>query len=141
LIRYIELDEFNNALALEMGLKVIKLAKTRGHSVAVSIDRLNHNVFKFVSDNLPADKHDWLRRKANVAVRFEESSLAVKEDMIEGNMSLGDTFGLAAKDYIAKGGSIPLKVRKAGLIATITVSGLSDIEDHELIVTALKDYV
>ena len=34
-------------------------------------------IFLFVDDNLPADKHLWLRRKANVAKHFEESSLSV----------------------------------------------------------------
>ena len=141
MIREIKVREFSNRIALEMGLKIIDLANVQGQSIAVSIDRLNHNIFKFVADDLPADKHDWLRRKANVAVRFEESSLAVKEDLSRGNMTLAETFGLDARDYIAKGGSIPVKVINVGLVATITVSGLSDIEDHDLIVSALKEYL
>ncbi len=109
--------------------------------MAVSIDRLNHTVFKYIGDGLPEDKHDWLRRKANVAIRFEESSLSVKEDLQKGGMSLTETFGLDEKDFVAKGGSIPVKVKGAGLIAVITVSGLSDVEDHQLIVDALDEYI
>ncbi len=124
-----------------MGLKILDLAKSRNHSIAVSIDRLNHTVFKYISDGLPEDKHDWLRRKANVAVRFEESSLSVKEDLQNGGMSLSTTFGLDEKEFVAKGGSIPLKVEGVGLIGVVTVSGLSDIEDHQLIVDALHDYI
>ncbi|WP_163834312.1 heme-degrading domain-containing protein [Spartinivicinus ruber] len=141
MIREILLDSFDNSIALDMGLKVISQARAEHKSIAVSIDRLNHNVFKFVADGLPEDKHDWLRRKANVAIRFEESSIGVKEDLINGNMSLTGTFGLDEKDYVAKGGAIPLKVRGAGLIGVITVSGLSDTEDHELIVSALSEYL
>jgi uncharacterized protein (UPF0303 family) len=136
-----ELDHFSNALAFEMGLKVISAAKEQGKLIAISIDRLNHNVFTFISDGLPEDKHDWLRRKANVAIRFEESSLAVKEDLINGSMNLADTFGLDDRDFVAKGGSIPIKVKGAGLIGVITVSGLSDIEDHDLIVNSLAGFV
>ncbi|MFM2487019.1 heme-degrading domain-containing protein [Celerinatantimonas yamalensis] len=141
MLRTIQLEEFSNEIALEMGLKVIEEARSTGKKIAVSVDRLNHNIFKFVSENLPADKHDWLRRKANVAIRFEESSLAVKNDLESGGMSLKKTFGLESNDYIAKGGSIPIKVRNAGLVAVITVSGLSDVEDHDLIVSALRDYI
>jgi uncharacterized protein (UPF0303 family) len=141
MVRVIQLKEFSNEIALDMGLKVIEAARSSGKEIAVSVDRLNHNVFKYVSDSLPADKHDWLRRKANVAVRFEESSLAVKNDLENGGMSLKETFGLESKDYVAKGGSIPIKVNGAGLIASITVSGLSDLEDHDLIVTALMEYI
>jgi Uncharacterized conserved protein len=141
MIRAIQLEEFSNEIALDMGLKVIEEARSSGKKVAVSVDRLNHNVFKFFSEGLPADKHDWLRRKANVAIRFEESSLAVKTDLERGGMSLKNTFGLESNDYIAKGGSIPIKVNNSGLVAVITVSGLSDVEDHNLIVTALKGYI
>ena len=141
MVREINVDEFSNDVAFEMGLKVIELARSRGVSIAVSVDRLNHTVFRFVSDSMPADKQDWLRRKANVAIRFEESSLAVKEELAKKNMTLIETFGLEAKDYVAKGGSIPIKVNAAGLIATVTVSGLSDVDDHELITTALCQYL
>ena len=141
MIREITLDRFNNSIALEMGLRIINLAKANEHSIAVSIDRLNHTVFRYISDGLSEDKHDWLRRKANVVKRFEESSLSVKEDLLRGNMSLSTTFGLSERDYVAKGGSIPLKIKDAGLIAVVTVSGLSDVEDHDLIVSALSQHI
>lgn len=141
MVKAIHLKEFNNQIALDMGLKVIEEARNSGKQVAVSVDRLNHNIFKFVSESLPADKHDWLRRKANVAIRFEESTLSVKSDLANAGMSLNETFGLSSKDYVAKGGGIPIKVLNAGLVAVITVSGLSDVEDHDLIVSALREYI
>lgn len=137
-IKKIELDNFSNQLALEMGLKIIDLAKSRNQHIAVEICRLNHTVFIYVDDNLPVDKHNWLRRKANVAKQFEESSLSVKNDLKEGNMTLEKTFGLDEKDFLAKGGSIPIFIKKGGMIATITVSGLHDEEDHKIIIDALQ---
>jgi uncharacterized protein (UPF0303 family) len=138
MLKKITLDTFNNGMALEMGLTVIELAKSRGQHIAVEICRLHHSVFLYVDEHLPADKHNWLRRKANVAKRFEESSLSVKNDLAEGGMSLEHPFGLDGKDFIAKGGSIPVFVNAAGMVATITVSGLRDEEDHQLIIDALK---
>jgi len=123
-IKKIEIDSFSNRLALEMGLKIIELAKSRNQHIAIEICRLNQTIFIYVDDSLPVDKHNWLRRKANVAKQFEESSLSVKNDLIEGKMSLINTFGLDEKDYVAKGGSIPIFVKNSGMIATITVSGL-----------------
>ena len=137
-IKKMELENFNNKLALEMGLSIIDLAKTRNQHIAVEISRLNHTIFLFVDDKLPADKHNWLRRKANVAKHFEGSSLSVKNDLISGKMSLEETFGLDKKDYIAKGGSIPIFVKNAGMVGTITVSGLKDVDDHKIIIDALK---
>jgi uncharacterized protein (UPF0303 family) len=138
MIQKIELDIFSNKVAMEMGLLIVDLAKTRNQQIAVEISRLNHIVFLYIDDTLPADKHNWLRRKANVAKHFEESSLSVKNDLINGNMTLEKTFGLNDNDFIAKGGAIPIFVRNAGMVAVITVSGLHDEEDHNIIVEALK---
>ena len=137
-IKKMELEKFSNKLALEMGLSIIDLAKTRNQHIAIEISRLNHTIFLFIDDSLPVDKHNWLRRKANIAKHFEESSLSVKNDLINGKMSLEETFGLDEKDYVAKGGSIPIFVKNVGMVGTITVSGLKDIEDHQIIIDALK---
>lgn len=138
ILQKIELDSFSNAIAMDMGLRIVELARSRNQVIAVEISRLNQPVFLYVEDGLPADKHNWLRRKANVAKYFAESSLAVKATLERRQMSLEKPFGLDEKDYIAKGGSIPVFVRNAGLIATITVSGLRDFEDHDIIIEALQ---
>ena len=138
--RQLVVKSFSNKSAMQMGLKIVDLAQKKGLIIGVDISRLNHTVFMFIDDGLPADKHNWIRRKANVAKHFEESSLAVKEDLAKGNMSLSETFGLDGTDYVARGGSIPVMLEDAGLIATITVTGLPDVEDHQLIVDALQEY-
>lgn len=139
-LRKIELDHFSNRTGLEMGQAIIRLAHEREQHIAVQIDRLNHTIFLYVDDSLPADKHNWLRRKANVAKHFEESSLSVKFDLIHGKMSLKETFTLDEKEYLAKGGAIPIFVKHAGMVAIVSVSGLHDEEDHAIIVDALKDF-
>ncbi len=138
MIRQITLKKFSNRIALEMGLAIVALAKERNQHIAIEISRLNHAIFLFVDDSLPADKHNWLRRKAKVAKHFEESSLSVKYDLINGNMTLKDTFALDEKEYLAKGGAIPIFVKNAGMIAIIAVSGLHDEEDHKIIIDALQ---
>jgi uncharacterized protein (UPF0303 family) len=139
ILKKIELDSFNNRIGLEMGLTIVNLAKKNNQNIAVKIERLNHTIFLFVDDNLPADKHLWLKRKANVTKHFEESSLSVKNDLINGNMTLEKTFALDEKKYLAKGGSIPIFVKNAGMIAIVSVSGLHDEEDHKIIIEALKE--
>jgi uncharacterized protein (UPF0303 family) len=138
IMKKIELDSFDNRMAFDMASKVIDLAKSRKQHIAIEIIRLNHTIFLYVDDSLPMDKHNWLRRKANVAKQFEESSLSVKNDLKEGNMTLKETFALDKKDFLAKGGAIPIFVKGAGMVAIITVSGLHDEEDHKIIIDALK---
>jgi uncharacterized protein (UPF0303 family) len=138
IVKKIEMEAFTNKIALEMGLTVVNLAKSRKQNIAVEISRLNQTVFLYVDDNLPVDKHNWLRRKANVAKQLEQSSLSVKKFLEENNMTLEKTFALDNKDFLARGGAIPIFVKNAGMVATITVSGLHDEEDHKIIIDALK---
>ena len=98
ILKKIELDSFNNQIGLQMGLAIVNLAKERNQNIAVKIERLNHTIFLFVDDNLPADKHLWLKRKANVTKHFEESSLSVKNDLVNGNMTLKKLLLLTKKN-------------------------------------------
>ena len=138
ILRRIELDSFSNRIAFDMGVKIIDLAKSRNQHIAVEVCRLNQTVFLYVDDTLPVDKHNWLRRTAHISRQFEESSLSVKNDLKDGNMALEKTFGLDEKDFLAKGGAIPVFIKNGGMIAVITVSGLHDEEDHNIIIEALK---
>lgn len=133
-------EQFTNRIALEMGLAIIELARKREARIGVSIRRLNQTVFEFIDNDLSTDKANWIRRKVNTAVHFAESSLAVRLDLEKKGKTLAADFGLSDQDYIAKGGSIPIIVTGAGLIGTITVTGLKDVDDHQIIVDALSDY-
>jgi len=71
----IELENFSNAIALDMGTRIVELARSRKQAIAVEISRLNQSVFLYVEDGLPTVKHIWPRRKANVAQYREEMSV------------------------------------------------------------------
>lgn len=133
-------DRFTNRIALDMGLAIVELARQRDVRIGVSIRRLNQTVFEFIDNDLSVDKANWIRRKSNTAVHFAESSLAVRLDLEQKGKTLAGDFGLSDQDYIAKGGSIPVVVTGAGLIATITVTGLKDVDDHQIIVDALPAF-
>ncbi|WP_233899751.1 heme-binding protein [Tenacibaculum piscium] len=138
IIKKIELESFSNRVGLEIGMAIVDLAKERQQRVAVKIERLNYTIFLYVDDNLPADKLNWLRRKANVVRNFEESSLSVKHQLKKGKMTLNGTFALDSKEYLARGGSIPIFVKNTGMVAIVSVSGLHDKQDHAIIIDGLK---
>lgn len=133
------LTEFSNRIALEMGLRIIELAQERHQRIAVEVSRLNHSVFLYVDDHLAAEKIHWLKRKANLTRLFEESSLQCRLDCEARGMSLQQRFGLDNQEYALKGGAIPIFVENAGMVGTVAVSGLTDVEDHQIIVDALAD--
>ncbi len=49
--------------------------------------------------------------------------------------------GLDPRDYAAHGGDFPIFVQEVGCIGAITVSGLPQREDHELVVEVLAGFL
>jgi uncharacterized protein (UPF0303 family) len=57
--------------------------------------------------------------------------------MEEKKTNLVERYGLPVADYASHGGSFPIRVLGAGVIGSVTVSGLPQREDHQLAVEAL----
>ena len=78
-----------------------------------------------------------MRRKRNTVEKFARSSYAIGLELKAKNTDLTAKYALPARDFAAHGGCFPLVVEGAGMIGTVTVSGLPQREDHELVVEAL----
>jgi uncharacterized protein (UPF0303 family) len=57
--------------------------------------------------------------------------------MEEKKSNLFERYGLPIADYASHGGCFPLRVVGAGVIGSVTVSGLPERADHQLAVEAL----
>jgi len=78
-----------------------------------------------------------VRRKINVVARFHRSSYGVGLSLKAKNETLHEKLGVPIADNAAAGGSFPLNVAGAGVVGCVTVSGLPQRDDHELVVEAL----
>jgi hypothetical protein len=68
---------------------------------------------------------------------FFRSSYAMGSDLQQNKTDLLERQGLPFSEYAAHGGSFPIRVENAGIVGSVTVSGLPQREDHELVVEAL----
>ena len=50
-------------------------------------------------------------------------------------------FADALSDFAAHGGAFPLLVRGVGPVGTVVVSGLPQVEDHRMVVAALREHL
>jgi uncharacterized protein (UPF0303 family) len=94
-------------------------------------------LFYAAMDGTTPDNVEWVRRKSNVVARFYSSSYAVGiKEKIKGE-TICESQGLPLADYATHGGSFPLRVASAGVVGSVTVSGLPMRQDHELVIEGL----
>ncbi len=128
---------FNEETAWRLGCRLRTLALDRNLIVVIDVRRPAHPLFYAALPGTTPDNAEWVRRKSNVVFRFHRSSYAVGLDLEQKQSSL-ETRGLPAADYASHGGSFPIRVASAGIVAAVTVSGLPQRADHELVVEALS---
>ncbi|KVE26036.1 hypothetical protein WS67_16830 [Burkholderia singularis] len=129
--------QFDAAQAWALGARLRELALARGHAVAIDVRTFGLPLFFASLDGATPDNVDWTRRKSNTVAHFRRSSYALGLRMQQAGTTLADKHGLPATEYASHGGAFPLTVASAGVIGSVTVSGLPQRADHELVVEAL----
>jgi uncharacterized protein (UPF0303 family) len=124
-------------VAWKLGVRLRTLAEERGLAIVIDVRRFGQPLFYAALDGTTPDNPEWARRKINVVARFHRSSYGVGLSLKAKNETLLEKLGLPVADYAAAGGSFPLTVAGAGIVGCVTVSGLPQRADHELVVEAL----
>jgi uncharacterized protein (UPF0303 family) len=128
---------FNFDDALAIGLDLVETARRKALPIAIDVTVNRQQLFHAALPGSSPDNDQWVLRKSRVAARFFKSSLAVATDLRIKGKTIEDVWGLPSAEYAPSGGSVPVLVKGAGVIGTITVSGLPDVEDHEMVVAAI----
>lgn len=134
--RELRLPRLDASIAWELGTRIKSLAEERGLSLVVDVRRFGQPLFYVALEGTTPDNPEWVRRKTNVVARYHRSSYGMGLQLKMKNQTLEDR-GHAIADFAAHGGSFPLHVEGAGIVGCVTVSGLPQRADHELVVEAL----
>ncbi len=136
----LRLPHFYHNDAWELGLLLRNLAVSRSHTLVIDIRRFGQPSQPLFYTALPGTTPDnarWVERKANLVARFHRSSYQLGLFLAQNKTTFAEKYSLPDADYAAHGGSFPLHVTGAGIIGAVTVSGLPQREDHNLVVEAL----
>lgn len=136
--RELVFDRFDLATAWELGATLRNLAQERRLGVAIDIRLHSMPAFYAALPGSTADNEAWVRRKRNLVLRFFQSSYAIGRKLALQSTTLEEKYGLSSADYAAHGGSFPITVAGVGCIGAVTVSGLPQREDHEMVVEVLS---
>ena len=135
--RELVLPKLDAHVAWELGSRLRAMAAERKLAVVIDVRRFSQPLFYAAMEGTTPDNPEWVRRKSNVVARFHRSSYAVGLREKQKNQTLFETQGLPVADYATHGGSFPLHVAGAGVVGSVTVSGLPMRADHELVIEAL----
>jgi uncharacterized protein (UPF0303 family) len=135
--RELRLPRLDGKVAWDLGSWIRTTALERGLTLVIDVRRFGQPLFYAALDGTTPDNVEWVRRKSNVVARFRRSSYAFGMTLKLKESTLLDRYGLPIADYAADGGSFPLHVESAGIVGSVTVSGLPQRDDHNLVVEAL----
>jgi uncharacterized protein (UPF0303 family) len=135
--RALVLPRLDGEIAWDLGVRLRTLAAERGLAVVIDVRRFGQPLFYAALEGTSPDNAEWVRRKSNVVARFHRSSYAMGiKEKIKNETQL-EMQGLPTIDFATHGGSFPLAVAGAGVVGSVTVSGLPQRADHALVVEAL----
>jgi uncharacterized protein (UPF0303 family) len=137
----LQFKHFDSQTAWELGTALRAAAEKRNAPLAVDIQLHGFPLFSYALPGTTPDNWEWIRRKRNVAMRYHRSSYAIGLKHERANTTLQTATGLDLRDYSSNGGCFPITVEGTSCIGTITVSGLPQREDHNLVVAVLQEYL
>jgi uncharacterized protein (UPF0303 family) len=137
----LQFSSFSNDTALAVGMALLEEARKQDKSVAIDITRSGQQLFHFAMTGTAVDNGEWIKRKNRVVQRFGHSSYYMGISLKNAGQTIEEKYLLPESEYAAHGGAFPLIIKNVGVIGTITVSGLPQQEDHELVVTTLRRFL
>jgi uncharacterized protein (UPF0303 family) len=135
--RALVFERFDAQTGWKLGERLRAVAAERNLPVAIDVMTHAMPIFYCAMPGSTADNVRWVRRKRNVVMNFFRSSYGIGRDLARDEVTLQSRFGLADADYAAHGGSFPITVGGTGCVGAVTVSGLPQREDHNLVVSVL----
>lgn len=134
----LELPRFDENVAWRIGCLVRERAAADAYPIAIEISRTGGRLFYAALPGASPDNEAWIHRKRSVVERFLESSLLMTLRTEAAGTNIIDRYKLSPVDYVHSGGAVAIRVRGCGVIGAVTVSGLTQFDDHRLGGEALR---
>lgn len=133
------LDKFDEDVAFALGGAIRDRALAEDLSLVVDIRTWDRQMFFAATAGTSADNAEWVRRKINTVRRFQRPSYRLVLE--RGEAPFPPQSGADVADYVIAGGGFPIRVKGAGIIGCLTISGLPGRLDHGVAVAALCDHL
>ncbi|OEU69718.1 MAG: hypothetical protein BA863_03750 [Desulfovibrio sp. S3730MH75] len=137
----LQFASFNEDTAWQIGSQLVQESINRNLPVTIDITHGERQLFHASRPGASADNDEWIKRKVRLVYRFGHSSFYMGQFLKSRGKCIEEMYLLPESEYAPHGGCFPIIIISSGVIGTITVSGLTQEEDHKLVVQAIKDYL
>jgi uncharacterized protein (UPF0303 family) len=138
----LQFDRFDAEVAWKIGSALRSAAEDQGKSVAIDITLAGAPLFYSSMPGATPNNAEWIRRKKNVLNRFHKSTYAIALEYQRNDTTLEARTGAPLVDFVTAGGCFPIRLKgSAAVLGSITVSGLPERQDHELVVRVLAEHL
>jgi len=134
------LSSFTTEEGWKLGVMARELCMERKLPVTICVEKCGQVVFQCALEGTTPDNDRWMAGKRNVVRLTHHSSLYAKVKVASRGGDLEEALGLSRLEYRCVGGSVPVLVSNVGVVGSLTVSGLADTEDHELVMELLQRF-
>ena len=132
---------FDHTDAWRLGSLITAAAREASHPVAIDIRRPGFVLFRAALPGTTPDQDSWIAAKAQTVFRMEAASALVTLRLSAAGIDAAALGWLPFPAYALAGGSVPVRVAGVGVVATVTASGLSSDDDHDLIVAGMRQFL
>lgn len=133
------LPAFDESVAFALGSAIRERALAEKLSLVVDIRTWDRQMFFAATAGTSADNAEWVRRKINTVRRYQRASYRMVLE--RGEAPFPPQVGADPADFVIAGGGFPISVKGAGIIGSLTISGLPGRRDHGVAVEALCDHL
>ncbi len=139
--RDLQFSTFSNQTAIRLGNAIVERAVELNKQIVVDIRKNGIVLFHAKMDDTGPNNDRWIARKINTVNHFGHCSYYMHVLYKSWNTTIQDNAFVDPMEYAAEGGCFPIFIRNAGPVGSISVSGLSGEEDHEMIVSVLEHFL
>ena len=137
----LQFTSFNEETSWELGNRLVDRAIREELPITIDITRGVHQLFHASRPGTSADNDEWVKRKVRLVYRLGHSSLYAGQFLKSKGKTIEEVLLIPESEYAPHGGCFPVIVKGTGIVGTITVSGLSQEEDHRIVVETIREFL
>jgi uncharacterized protein (UPF0303 family) len=132
--------ELTAGLAHQIGARAQDIGNAAAHPIAIAVRLCGRTVFQVGLEGSTPLNDEWLMKKIRVVEVFHQSTLLVRAEHEARGRDFHAIHGGDPGFWSPAGGGVPIRNPSGTVVGAMAVSGLTQIEDHDLCREVLRAF-